>query len=84
VWDDSDMTPTGVGGRCLNPWQASKRLKDGRGTLQEVVVPLSHDAHLSGDPSSLAAVHRAWSYSGISLAPVRTKLSACCAHGMLA
>ena len=49
MWDDSDMTPTGVGGRCLNPWQASKRLKDGRGTLQEVVVPLSHDTHLSGD-----------------------------------
>ena len=58
VWDDSDMTPTGVGGRCLNPWQASKRLKDGRGTLQEVVVPLSHDTHLSGEPGSLAAVHR--------------------------
>lgn len=48
MWDDSDMTPAGVSGRCLNSWQASKRLKDGRGSLEEVVVSLAHDAHLAG------------------------------------
>lgn len=48
MWDDSDMAPSGVGGKCLNSWQASKRLKDGRGALEEVVVSLAHDAHLAG------------------------------------
>ena len=57
MWDDSDMTPTGIGGRCLNAWQASKRLKDGRGSLQEVVVPLSHDGHLAGDFDSFATAY---------------------------
>ncbi len=49
MWDDSDMAPFNIGGRCLNSWQASKRLKDGRGGLQEVTVQLSHDANLAGD-----------------------------------
>lgn len=57
MWDDSDMTPSGVGGRCLNSWQASKRLKDGRGSLEEVVVSLAHDAHLAGANSFLCFQH---------------------------
>ena len=48
MWDDSDMAPAHISGRCLNSWQASKRLKDGSGGLQEVVIPLAHDTHLAG------------------------------------
>lgn len=52
VWDDSDTSPTNIGGRCLNSWQASKRLKDGRGGVEEVVVSLSHDPNLAGEISA--------------------------------
>ena len=34
--------------RCLNSWQASKRLKDGRGDVEEIAVQLGHDTHLAG------------------------------------
>ena len=47
VWDDSD-TGDAVGGRCLNSWQASRRLKAGQGAYEEVVVQLSFDEHISG------------------------------------
>lgn len=47
MWDDSDMGDN-VGGRCLNSWQASRRMKAGRGDYEEVVVHLSFDEHISG------------------------------------
>lgn len=47
MWDDSDMGDN-VGGRCLNSWQASRRMKAGRGAYEEIVVQLSFDERISG------------------------------------
>ena len=52
VWDDSDMSQAAIGGTCLDSWQAGKRLQEGEGALEEVVVGLSHDTFLQGAPHS--------------------------------
>ena len=49
VWDDSD-TGDNVGGRCLNWWQASRRMKAGHGAFEQIDVQLSFDEHVSGAP----------------------------------
>lgn len=54
VWDDSDMSQSAIGGTCLDSWQASKRLRDGKGAIEEVVVALNHDRFLKGP---VAACH---------------------------
>ncbi len=35
----------------MNPWQASRRMKEGHGSYEEVVVHVSHDDHIAGDPA---------------------------------
>ena len=47
VWDDSEMG-SASGGRCLNSWQARRRLKDASGAYEEIVVQLSFDEHITG------------------------------------
>ncbi len=48
VWDDSDTSQSAIGGTCLDSWQAGKRMRDGKGSVEEVAVALSHDAYLQG------------------------------------
>ena len=62
VWDDTG-TGEDIGGRCLNSWQASRRIKDGRGSYEEVVVHISTDEHITGElqacsmAASVTAIH---------------------------
>ena len=50
MWDDTG-TEDAVGGRCLNSWQARRRMNDNNSTLEEVIVQLSFDEHISGELS---------------------------------
>lgn len=42
IWDDSDVRPGGIGGTCLSVDQASMRLQEGNGSIEEVTVSLAH------------------------------------------
>ena len=48
----------------MNPWQASRRMKEGHGTYEEVVVHVSSDDHIAGD---IAVKHAGLIYASCAL-----------------